>query len=163
MLVFDSSTLILLAKIELLNEVLVSADVVISKKVEEESTKKPELFDAKLISSHVKNGKIKVKRIHSKAMYEKIMKDFNLGEGEAESIVLCKEGNEILATDDGPTMKACKILGIATVTAPNFLVRVYKKGRISKGIALEKLNKLEKYGRYSPSIMEDVKKRIEGG
>lgn len=135
----------------------------IPEKVKEESTEKREFFDAKLISSYIEKGRIKVKKVSSKATCEKIRKDFNLGEGEAESIVLCKEEKGILATDDWLTIKACRILGIATVTAPNFLVRARKKGAISKEIALEKLNKLEKYGRYSTKIIEDVRKRIEGG
>jgi predicted nucleic acid-binding protein len=131
--------------------------------VKKESTKKQELFDAKLVLSNIKNGKIKVEKVTMKPFARKIKKDFNLGEGEVESIVLYKEGKgKLLATDDGPTIKACKILGVPVVTAPDFLVRACKKGKISREIALEKLNKLEKYGRYSPRIIEDVKRKIKG-
>lgn len=86
-----------------------------------------------------------------------------LGDGEVESIILVKESKgKILATDDGPTIKACKILGIETVSAPIFLVIVYRNGAMKREIAMEKMAKLEKYGRYDPRIIPDVRIRIGG-
>ncbi|MEE8167782.1 MAG: hypothetical protein V3T58_02775 [Candidatus Hydrothermarchaeales archaeon] len=163
MVVFDSSTLILLAKTDLLDEVLKLYQVIISEKVQEEATKKKELFDAKLISARVESGAIKVESISSQGLAMKIKKDFNLGDGEVESIILVKEGKgTLLATDDGPTIKACRILGIGTVSAPVFLVQVYRNGGLTKEVAMEKLAKLERYGRYNPRIIHDIRSRIGG-
>ncbi len=163
MIVFDASTLILLAKIELLDDVLGMYQVIISKKVQEEATKKKDLFDAKLILARIESGVIKVESIYPQGLAVKIKEDFNLGAGEVESIILVKESKgKLLATDDGPTIKACKILGIGTVSAPVFLVRVYRNGGLTKEIAMEKLAKLERYGRYDPKIIQDVRSRIGG-
>ncbi len=83
------------------------------KKVEEEATKKKELLDSKLITTRIESGAIKVEKISLQVLAAKIGKDFNLGEGEVESMVLIKENKgEVLATDDGPTIKACKIIEI---------------------------------------------------
>ncbi|MEE8358286.1 MAG: hypothetical protein V3R82_02635 [Candidatus Hydrothermarchaeales archaeon] len=163
MIVFDTSTLILLAKINLLDNILKSYNCIISKKVEEEATKKKELLDSKLITTRIESGSIKVESISSQSLAAKIKKDFNLGEGEVESIVLIKENKgKVLATDDGPTINACKILEIETISAPVFLVQACRNNEFTKEIAKEKLTKLEKYGRYNPQIIQDVRNRIGG-
>ena len=58
-IVFDSSTLILLAKVEILTLVSEDIQITIPETIKTECTGK-DLFDAKLISSLVTNGRIKV-------------------------------------------------------------------------------------------------------
>ena len=65
MIIFDSSTLILLAKVELLREIAKQLEVVIPREVERESTVK-NTFDAKLIKKPIENGKIKVAKVRGK-------------------------------------------------------------------------------------------------
>lgn len=162
MIIFDSFTLILLAKVELLKEIVRQLEVIIPGEVEEESTVK-DTFDAKLIRKLIKDGKIRVAKVRAKGGKKKLKDDFNLGEGEASALLFAKDKGSPLATDDGPTIKACKILDVKFITAIHFLIRIYKKGFLSKDMALAKLEKLEKYGRYSSRIIDDAYRRIKGG
>ena len=65
-----------------------------------------------------------------------------------------------MATDDGPAIKVAKILGVSFATAIDFLVRAYEKGMLTKEVALIKLEKLRKYGRYNFQIIQDARGRL---
>jgi len=65
MIIFDSSTLILLAKVELLKEIVRQLEMVIPREVERESTVK-DTFDAKLIKKLIEDGKIRVAKVRGK-------------------------------------------------------------------------------------------------
>lgn len=162
MIIFDSSTLILLAKIELLKEIARQLEVVISTEVERESTVK-DTFDARLIKKLIEDGKIRVAKVEKEKEKKKLKDDFNIGEGEISALLLAKNKNFPLATDDGPTIKVCKILDVKFTTAIHFLIRTYERNILNKDIALAKLEKLEKYGRYSSRIIDDASRRIKGG
>lgn len=158
--VFDSSTAILLAKIQLFNKLTEKTKVIFPETVKEETTKKKDIFDSKLIIKLVNENKIKVVKT-DKLKVNKIIKDFNLEKGEAEALMLAKGKKCLLATDDGPSIKACQILGIKFTTAIHFLIRFHEKGLIDKKMALEKLKSLEKYGRYDYNIIKDAKSKID--
>lgn len=158
-LVFDSSTAILLAKIGLLGIITGKFNVIFPEAVEGETTRKKDSFDSKLISTLIKENKIKIlKAKESKA--DALMEDFNIEQGEAEALVIASGKKCILATDDGPSIKACKILDIKFATAMHFLIYFYEEGLLDKEIALEKLKSLERYGRYGYDIIKDAKSRI---
>lgn len=111
MIVFDSSTLILLAKIELLRQIVSRFTVIITKEIEKESIRK-ECFDAKLTARLIKEKNIELEEVTSEKSKEKLRKDFNIEMGEASALLLAKIKNCPLATDDGPTIKACKIMNL---------------------------------------------------
>lgn len=164
MIVFDSSTLILLAKKELLDMFLDNFDgiVAVPKAVREETCIK-ESFDALLIEKRVEDGKIKVYEVEKKDLVKRLTEDFNLGDGEAEAIILCIErGSKILATDDKTAINACKVLRIRFTTAINILIRLYEKQLIEREKALMKLDNLRVVGRYKEKIIEDAKRRVIG-
>jgi len=96
MIVFDSSTLILLAKIDLLERITSRFKVIITKEVKKESVNK-ECFDAKLIGRLIKEKKIKVGGITRERDKEKLEQDFNIEEGEASALLLAKAKNCPLA------------------------------------------------------------------
>jgi predicted nucleic acid-binding protein len=161
-IVFDSSTLILLAKIEILNTISEDIQVIIPEMVRSECTGK-DLFDAKLISSLIKNGKIKVASVTKKESVEKLCRDFKIHIGEAEAFALALKKNLPLAVDDLPSIKACKILNHKFTTAIHFLINVTENGKIKEDMAFVKLEKLSSYGRYSKRILQDAIKRLKGG
>jgi len=164
MIAIDASTLILLSKVELLDTFLdsVGMGVFISKRDEREATVK-ESFDAKLIESRIKEGKILVKGIKNRGLVRRIEKDFGLHAGEAETIALCIEnGFKLIVTDDYRAMKACAILKIPFVSAIGILVKLYKKNELNRREALAALEGLYHYGRYSEEIIKEVKKEIGG-
>ncbi|MEW6739308.1 MAG: hypothetical protein AB1325_05305 [Nitrospirota bacterium] len=160
--VFDASTLILLAKIELLRELAGEIKIIISEKVKAECLAK-EGIDAKLIATLIKEKKIEVKKTGNAEIIKKIQRDFRIDAGEAESLLLARKMECPLAVDDGPTIKACKVLGQQFITAIHFLLNLALNNKLQLPISLVKLEKLSIYGRYSKRIIEDATKRLKGG
>ncbi len=163
MIIFDASTLILLAKIEILKAVTQTQEILISKEVETEAVCRPELLDAKIIIELIKTKQIKVIKVKDSILLKKLREDFVIAEGEASVLLLARQRQAILATDDAQAIKACKVLGVKFVTAIHFLLSMYYKKRISRELALVKLERLKNLGRYDARIISDAIKRIEGG
>ncbi len=162
MIIFDASTLILLAKIEILKAITQTQKILISKEVEAEAICRPELLDAKIIMELIKTKQIKVIKVKDSVLLKRLREDFAIAEGEASVLLLARQRQAILATDDGQAIKACKVLGVKFVTAIHFLLSVYYKKRISRELALVKLERLKNLGRYDVRIISDAIKRIEG-
>ena len=163
MLVIDSSTLILIAKSGLLDIFIdnLAIQLIIPKAVKNECTSKKELFDAKLITQRINEGKIKVQISGNLKVCKKLMSDFNIAKGEAEALSLCLKKKELLITDDKKAINACKILRLPFATALDILIRVYEKNLIDKEQVNLILEKLVFYGRYSEEIIQDVKTKLK--
>lgn len=161
-IIFDSSTLILTAKVEFLRFIAESIQIIIPEIVRKECTEK-DYFDARLISNLIKEKKIKIIKVKKKELTNKLCKDFNLHEGEAEALSLALETGCPLAADDLPAIKARKILNQNFTTAIHLLINVAGQGKIDEKTALLKLKKLSLYGRYNKQIIDDAKQRLKGG
>lgn len=162
MIVFDVSTLILLAKADILKIAIHGRKVIISKEVERESTCRDDFLDAKIIKELIKENRIKSAETADQPLFKRLQEDFVIDKGEASALVLAYNRKATLATDDGQAIKACKVLGIRFVTAIHFLLDMYRKGRINKEIALVKLERLKILGRYNVRIISDAIGRISG-
>ncbi len=86
MIIFDSSTLILLAKVDILQLVLKQYIGVIPEIVKKEVLFK-ETMDSKVIKQFIGEGRIKLNKNPNKNVIEKVCKDFPLGKGEAAALV----------------------------------------------------------------------------
>ncbi|NOZ69539.1 MAG: hypothetical protein GXP46_09945 [Deferribacteres bacterium] len=165
MIVFDSSTLILLARIDML-ETLVSnyhGAVLIPEKVKSEVCLKGR-EETPVVNKMIKDKKIRNIKLKNRKHIKKLSEDFNIDAGEAEALLLAlQEGAGMIATDDRNAIRACKILKLDFVTAVAFLIRLFEKGLIERDDALLKLQKLQVIGRYSRAIIEDAAKQIQGG
>lgn len=165
MIVFDSSTMILLTKIDML-EMFISnfhGRVLIPEKVRVEVCKKGR-EETPLIVKLIKDKKIEVIKVKKKPQIKKLMEDFSIDAGETEALFLAlRQGASTIATDDRNAIRACKMLKIDFVTTISFLIRAFEKGLIERDIALLKLQKLQSYGRYSREIIKDAANRIKGG
>lgn len=162
MIVFDASTLILLAKIGLLRDLTDHAEIGIPPGIREECIR-GETADAKLIEQLVTEEKIHDLEVAEAGTRkaESLKDDFSIGE-EAYPLELAKEEGYLLATDDKAAIKACKVFGVEFTTAIDFLIRAYERGELSKELAKEKLSQLENYGRYSNSIIEYAHGKLGG-
>ena len=159
MIAIDASTLILLAKTELLDLFLENFPPVpfISATVEQEATRK-ESFDALLIRERITEKKIAVKKVENQRLVKKIAGDFKLHFGEAETLALCLENSwRLVGTDDFNAIKACIVLQIEYTSAIDILSKLNKEKKLSKAEALSKLRKLAYFGRYGEEIIDDVK------
>jgi len=166
MVVFDSSTMILLARIDML-EVFISnyhRKVLIPERVRAEvliQGREETHLVAKLI---IEDSKIHVLRVKNSKLVNKLMNDFSIDAGEAEAVTLVlQEKASLVATDDRNAIRACKILKVDFTTAIIFLLRAFEKNLIEKDEAIAKLQKLISIARYEQAIIEDARRRIEGG
>lgn len=160
--VSNASTLILLAKIELLRTACELIHFSIHSTVEKEATYREELFDAQLIKRLIAEKRINVVREEHFQEQKTLKKDFNLADGEASALVMAKLKSLPLATDDGQAIKACKVLNVEFLTAIHFLVLLRRQRRIEKQIAVAKLENLKRLGRYKTDIIKDALREIEG-
>jgi predicted nucleic acid-binding protein len=163
-LVFDASTLILIAKMEALDSFLVGMEfeVAIPLEVERECCAVKKSLDALMIQKALDESRIKVVVVKNKRLVSKLQGDFGLGKGEAESIALAlAKKARIVGIDDKNGINACKLLGIAFTTAIGILIRMREKELLTVNEALAKLAALAKHGRYKQSILEDAKRKLE--
>lgn len=165
MVVFDASTLILLARIELLDSFVarVQGGAAVPEKVSREALC-GEREEMQTLISSIEKKRIAVVKVKDSALTRKLTADFNLDAGEAEALSLALENhNAIVATDDRNAIRACKALKLEFITAIAVLVRSVEKGLIVKEEGLIKLQKLQSIGRYGKTIIDDARKLIQGG
>jgi predicted nucleic acid-binding protein len=164
MFIFDSSTLILIAKIELLDPFLtnIGMEVAIPKAVEVECCGGKKTLDSLMIRKSLDESGIKVRGVRNRKLIAKLEEDFSIGRGESEAIALALEQRALLlGIDDKNGMNACKLSGVPFTTAIGILVRSRQKGLIGRGEALIKLSALTEYGWYKDAILEDARLRME--
>lgn len=164
MLIFDASTLILLAKSELLDIFLggLSQKVAIPRQVERECCKAKKTLDSLVIQRAINEGRIAVVEAKDSKLIRRLEEDFGLGSGESEAIALAATvGARLLAIDDKNEINACKFLGIPFATAIHIFVGCWEKQLLSREDALARVALLERYGRYKKSILDDVKAKLE--
>lgn len=164
MIVLDSSTMILLAKVDLLDTFISSCrlKVAISEKVRDETCVKG-TEEIPLIAKLISDGKIEVKKVKNQELVGKIMCDFNIDRGEAEAVILALDKKAFVATDDRNAIRACKLLKVGFTTAISILVRAFEKGHLDREEALIKLEKLADIARYSKAITSHAENLIKGG
>ena len=98
MIVFDASTLILLAKVDLLDLFLDNypAEVVIPRTVETECVVPPARPDTILIRERIQERRMRVDDVQDTAAVQRLIDDFHIGHGEAEAVALALERQEEL-------------------------------------------------------------------
>lgn len=164
MIVFDASTLILIAKAELLNLFLrdVGLPVAIPGEVEMECSGYKRTLDAVIIQRALDDSRIRVVAPKNRQAVVKLQTDFSLGRGEAEAVALAiSAGAQLFGIDDKSGISACKLLDLPFTTAVGILIRSREKGLLGEPEALEKLALLAKHGRYKHSIIEDARLKLE--
>ncbi|MBI5886787.1 MAG: hypothetical protein HZB85_09450 [Deltaproteobacteria bacterium] len=166
MIIFDASTLILLAKIDILDPFIsdYGKQVLIPEKVKEEVLQKGSI-ETPQIAGLIADDKIKVSKVDGKKMLQKLMDDFNIDSGESEAIALAMHHRKaaIVATDDRNAIRACRFLKIDFITAISVLIRAVEKRLLNRNEAILKLERLESVGRYKKTIIADARRRIRGG
>lgn len=166
MWIFDSSTLILLAKVELLDLFLDDVPEVprLPRAVEAESASDPSRPDGVLIRQRIEEGRLRVEEVVQRSVTTRLLHDFRLGRGEAEALAMALEGEDpaVVVTDDRNAIRACKVLRIDFVTSLGILVRAVEKGVLSRDDGIRCLEKLRSYGRFKAEVVEEVSRQIGG-
>jgi predicted nucleic acid-binding protein len=164
MIIFDASTLILIAKAELLDLFLlnIGQPVAIPAEVERECCGGRKTLDSLLIQRALEASRMKVLTVKTRRLVGKLQEDFNLGKGEAEAIALAlQEKARLLGIDDKGGINACKLLAIPFTNAVGILVRSREKRLLDGTEAFAKLAVLARNGRYRDSILADARTKLE--
>ncbi len=157
MFVSNSSTIILITKATLFQKFLDTVNnICISNIVYEEIFQKNS-FENLLIKKEVEKGRIKVCIIKEK-FFLGLITQFKIDLGEASTFALFRQNvNDAILTDDKELMKLCKINGVPFISAMAIAVILFKKKVISNEEALDKLENIQGYGRYSKEVYDYFK------
>jgi predicted nucleic acid-binding protein len=158
LIIADACSLILLAKITILSKTCTTVTIKITKEVKEECLYKKDGADTELLQKHLDDGRITVASLHCKEE-----KHIKLGKGELSALQLYKqEKAKAVLTDDGKTIKYCRLMNISYTTTPLVLFSLYKKQKITKEKAQQALEILKREGRYAEDIIAHFMLKIGG-
>jgi len=162
-LVVDACSAILLAKASVFEQLTFAFEIKMTKDVFEEviAGKKRMFQDALLIDRLHKEKKVTLVKADSQVT-KKLMKDFNMGGGEASTIARgLTEKNTIIITDNRQGRKAASINDLPLAGSIELIVSLFKKNKITKDKALNALKILKEEGWFNTYLiekaMEDVK------
>lgn len=164
MVIFDASTLILLARCGLLETFVSRAKrrIVIPLAVRNETLQQGK-GETPFIERLLEQRLIDTEQVNDEAAVQKLMHDFAIDRGETEAIFLAHvSGSAIVATDDRNAIKACRMLGLGYITALSIVISFCEHGILSQSEALLKLEELQRIGRYSQRIIEDAVAALKG-
>lgn len=158
----NTSTLVLLAKVGCLEKFIeISSKIEIPSQVKLEALFYKDSYDARLINKLIQDSKIIVISVDKKEIVD-IMKGFNFDEGEAATYVIFnKNKHKAILTDDGELIKLCKLEKIPFICAMAIIIILYEKKSLLKEEAIEKIEELNKIGRYSKELHDYFKGEIK--
>ena len=162
MLVSNTSTLVLLAKIGCLESFIeTSPPILIPVQVRQEALFDKDSYYAKLIQKLIKEKKIRVAAVNN-ALLTKILSNFKLDEGEAATYALfdAKKHAAVL-TDDGELIKLCKLEKVPFICSMAVVIRLYERKKLSKEETMKKLKELHIIGRYSEKLYGHFKSEVK--
>ena len=162
MLVSNTSTLVLLAKIGCLEVFIgISPTITIPVQVKKEALFEKDSYYAKLIEKLIQHKKITIAQA-DKTQINKIMEEFKLDEGEAAAYAMFDDKkHQAILTDDGELIKLCKLEKVPFICAMAVVIRLFEMKKLSKKEAFDKLEDLHKIGRYSEKLYEYFKSEVE--
>ncbi len=162
MLVSNTSTLVLLAKVDCLAAFIeISPVIEIPIQVKQEALFEKDSYYAKLIQKIIQDKKIRILPVN-KARITKIMSQFHFDEGEAAAYALYNsKRHKAMLTDDGELIKLCKLEKISFICAMAVIIRLFEKKILSKVETINKLKELHKIGRYSEKLYEHFKSEVK--
>ncbi len=162
MLVSNTSTLVLLAKIRCLEQFIdVSPTIIIPEEVKREALFEKESYYARLIGKLIGQKTIITQKAPKEAL-EEVRTNFRLDVGEAAAYAIFdRKKHKAILTDDGELIKLCKLEGVPFICAMAAVIRLHEKKKLTKEETLNKLNELNAIGRYSNEICEYFKAEVK--
>lgn len=160
----DSCSVILLAKSTVLEHLSKSYELVITEEVYKEvlKGKDKKLIDALLTERLVKENKINKNKAASSKLAEKLMLDFGLGKGEAETIALVLgEQCDIIITDNRQGRKVAQLYGLNLSGSIDAIVALCKLKILDKNKAMDGLSKLKEFGWFHAYLIDSALEEIK--
>jgi len=151
-LVADASSLILLAKAQVLASLAGVAQLLVPAGVFEEVCGPEQLGrypDAQAVMTLVAQERLLVQQVRRMAALPA-----TLGRGESEAVSLfVQERADAVLTDDGRAIRVCRIMGIPYTTSPRCVVDMFRMGELRRRDARDAIERLAVHGRYSPDVV----------
>ncbi len=158
----DACSIILLAKTSVLESAAKKHSIEITRSVYDEviAGKKKVAPDALLLEKLCKERLITI-NTENKNKIKKIMKDFNMGKGEATTIAQGIDNDFIIATDNRQGRKAAEIYGFPLVGSIEIIVDLHRKKLIPYEKAKVAIKTLQKEGWVHISLIEKALEDVE--
>ena len=160
----DSCSIILLAKATVLEALSNKYNLFIPEKVYEEILKGKDknFIDALLTERLVKEKKINIKKVLNNILKKKLIQDFNLGIGEAETLALVMENQcEAIITDNKQGRKSAAIYGLDLVGSIDAVIALYKLHLIDKDKTIDGLKKLREFGWFQDYLIDNALEEVK--
>lgn len=155
-IIADACTIILLAKASVLETAAAAYQIAVTAAVYEEVVGgKQHMFADALLLERLNKEKAISTSVSEEKLTQKLMKDFNMGNGEASTIAAAiseKEG--IVATDNRQGRKAASVNNLQLVGSIDIVVALFRKKRIDMQKAIAALKKLKEEGWFEPHLLE---------
>ena len=163
-LAIDSCSTILLAKATALEPMCKKYDLAVAKTVYEEvlKGKDKKFMDALLTEKLVKEKKINVKTAINAKLVNKLVRDFNLGKGEAETLALVISGEcDAIVTDNKQGRKSALMHGLKLIGSIDVISALYSLKLIDKNKAQDGLMKLREFGWFQEYLIDSAMEEIK--
>ncbi len=153
----DSCSMILLSKSAVLEIFAKNYDLFITEGVYKEilKGKDKKFIDALLTEGLVKERKIKVIHTANNSLIKKLMHDFGVGIGEAETLALVinKQCDAVL-TDNKQGRKSAFIHGLSLIGSVDGIISLHRLKLIDEDKAVEGLKRLREFGWFSDYLID---------
>ena len=163
-LAIDSCSIILLAKATVLESMCKKYDLAVAKTVYGEvlKGKDKKFMDALLTEKLVKEKKINVKTAINAKLVNKLVRDFNLGKGEAETLALVISGEcDAIVTDNKQGRKSALMHGLKLIGSIDVISALYSLKLIDKNKAQDGLMKLREFGWFQEYLIDNAMEEIK--
>ena len=160
----DSCSIILLAKATVLEALSKKYKLFITGNVYKEilNGKDKKFADALLTEKLVKDKRIHTKKAASNILIKKLVQDFNLGDGEAETLALAiNKECDVIVTDNKQGRKTALIYGLNLAGSIEVVVSLYKLKLIDKEKAIGGLKKLREFGWFHDYLIDNALEEIK--
>lgn len=160
--VSDATSLILLAKVGLLDLFANRNSVVVPQHVFDEVVKGKDKgrVDAFLVERLRDEKKLSITFPKEETKAE-IQRLFGIKGGELDVLAISLETKATILTDDKKCLNAAKALKLGFITTLDAVVALCKKGALSREKALKCVELLEEYGWYSRNLIKSYKEALK--
>lgn len=158
----DAMTVIHLSKITLLRSLVEKMEVVIPRRVFEESVKDSlgRYNDALITDGLIREDKIMV--LDANADKIKEIRRFGITGGEAEAIALYLDGKyDAIVSDDDVVRENRALLNLKVIGTPSIVRWMFEDGLINKKKAVEGLEELKKIGWFESGLVDRIIAEVE--
>lgn len=161
-IIADSSSLILLSKVSVVEIFVKRNRVFASRLVYEEVVRGKEKGreDSMRVEKLVQERLLKI-RAPEQSIKVKIEKLFNLKKGELEVISLSYKTRHTVLTDDKKGLNAAKALDINFITSLDVIAALFKRGAINRKKARDSMDGLEEHGWYAKDLVKSYRELIK--